>query len=159
MKSQLLRCFPALAMLCIALLTVQCKSSKKAAASTSTETESSAPKPKTIRIEQSVDLAQVKTSPTKIDSAWIAGNNLHLKLLYGGGCKEHRFELLGNGFMMKSLPPQTPIKLLHDNNDDHCRELIKDQQVFNIQPLQALGGKNELVIRLDTYETPLTYRW
>ena len=159
MKSNITRCAPLLAVLCVALLMVQCKSSKKAQASAAAQsTEAAAPAAKAIRIDKSVDLKGVKTTPTKIDSAWIDGNNLHLKVLYSGGCKEHTFELLGNGFMMKSLPPQTNIKLLHNSNDDHCRELIKEEHVFNLQPLQYSGNK-ELVIHIERYQPALSYRW
>ena len=159
MKPQVHRCLPVLAMLCIALLTVQCKSSKKAATASATATDPSTPPAKSIRIDKSVDLSTVKTTPTKVDSAWIDGDQLHLKLIYGGGCREHRFELLGNGFMMKSLPAQTNIKLLHDSNDDHCRELIRETQVFDLKPLRSIGAKSPLVIHLERYETALKYGW
>lgn len=64
---------------------------------------------------------------------------LHLKLTYGGGCKEHKFQLLWNGAWMKSMPPQVTLMLSHENGGDMCRSIKSEKLSYNLLPIRAEG--------------------
>lgn len=158
MKIPANRAFLLLALLGLALLTTQCKNSRKAQKNKTSTQTAQTPTAPPIRLQQGLDLTTIRTSNTRIDTAWIANNTLHMHVRYSGGCKDHDFELVGNHFIMKSLPPKSKIKLLHNNNDDHCRELVKDTLHYDISPMQALAS-GAIIINVDKYPPPLTYEY
>ena len=80
-----------------------------------------------------------------IDSLKINGDILSIFINYSGGCKNHTFELIGNKFYAKSLPPQTTVYLVHNNNGDSCRELIQSELKFNIKQLKY-SGQNAVIV-------------
>ena len=72
-------------------------------------------------------------------TASVDGDCLHLKLQYGGGCKEHEFKLLWDGSWMESMPPQVALTLSHESNDDHCRSMLNSKESFDIKELRYSG--------------------
>ncbi len=72
----------------------------------------------------------------KIDSAYILGDQLTLKLIYGGGCQEHQFILFVWSGISKSNPPQAEVFLSHNSNNDACEALIFENLIFNLTPLK-----------------------
>lgn len=62
----------------------------------------------------------------------IDGNLMHLTVGYSGGCGEHKFDVVGSEMIMKSLPPQRPVLILHDAGGDKCRALITEQLTVDI---------------------------
>ena len=70
----------------------------------------------------------------------VNGNTLKITVEYSGGCREYDFQLVTNGMLMKSLPPQRPVRLIHLANEDLCRRMIIDTLTFDLTPLAAPGG-------------------
>ncbi len=70
----------------------------------------------------------------------VDGNTLKVVVEYSGGCRDHVFQLVTNGMLMKSLPPQRPVRLIHQANEDVCRRMIIDTLTFDLTPLAAPGG-------------------
>ena len=70
----------------------------------------------------------------------VDGNTLKVVVEYSGGCRDHVFQLVTNGMLMKSLPPQRPVRLIHQANEDMCRSMIIDTLTFDLTPLAAPGG-------------------
>ena len=62
-----------------------------------------------------------------------------MSVSYGGGCGEHEFELDTSGFLMKSLPPKQPLRIIHRSDGDLCRVLIKEELSFNLFRCLSLG--------------------
>ena len=70
----------------------------------------------------------------------VEGNTLKLVVEYSGGCRDHVFQMVTNGMLMKSLPPQRPVRLIHQANEDMCRSMIIDTLTFDLTPLAAPEG-------------------
>jgi hypothetical protein len=94
-----------------------------------------------------------------INSVEIVGNQLSVNVTYGGGCKEHEFELLGDQRIMKSLPPQMNVVLKHNANQDMCRALITTTIVFDLTPAQKYAGGQTLVLRLLDHQERIMYNF
>jgi hypothetical protein len=80
-------------------------------------------------VEMSKDFT---SDPFTVLDAHIDGNLLHLTMQYSGGCGKHTFEVLGSAAIMKSLPPQRPVLIIHRNNGDNCRALITEELTVDI---------------------------
>lgn len=94
---------------------------------------------------------------TRIKSAEIEDGILHLKVSYSGGCEEQYFDLVGNGMIMKSLPPKRMVELVRSGGD-HCRELVSKELFFDLKELaheKSDGAK--IILLLKGYEEELTY--
>lgn len=45
---------------------------------------------------------------------------------YGGGCGDHEFYIWWDGQWSLSLPTQASFYVFHDNQEDHCKALVRD---------------------------------
>lgn len=79
-------------------------------------------------------------SETKILNASIADSTLTLKVSYNGGCEAHTFELIGSKMIQKSFPPIRGIMLIHNSNNDDCRELVEQELRFNVSEFKYPGS-------------------
>lgn len=105
------------------------------------------------------DVSQ-RSDACTITSARIEGNTLWIDVEYSGGCGWHKFELIGSAGIMKSLPPQRSIKLVHDNDDDMCEGWVKqtiEADITNLAASQTSGS--EIVLILDGYNEKLKYTY
>lgn len=94
----------------------------------------------------------------QIDTAYVIGNSLHLNVKYGGGCKLHQFEFIGEPDVIKTLPPKRSVQLIHDNGDDMCKALVSQQIEVDIKEMshnKKVG--DSIVLLLSNYKYPLTY--
>lgn len=99
-----------------------------------------------------------ESAPITITAATLDGNILSLEIEYSGGCKDHTYELIGSEAIMKSLPAKRAIKLVHNSNDDTCRELISETIKFNIRAFSVTETKgSEIVLLLDGYKQSISY--
>ncbi len=101
------------------------------------------------RIEQASDFVTITDVRLK-------GNKMQIDVNYGGGCKNHHFQVIGSPLISKSLPPKRAIQLVHDANGDNCKmiimktleldlkELAFKQEAGNIIYL-TLGGWNQQI--------------
>jgi hypothetical protein len=152
-----------LPLLFIAVLGSSCANKKKAA-------ENTAPVNATVQAEQgqeetvkSIEFPETlegdKGDDYTINSVEVIGNQLSVSVTYGGGCKEHEFELLGDRRIMKSMPPQMNVVLKHNANQDMCRALITTTVVFDLTPAQAYANGQTLVLRLLDHEERIMYNF
>ncbi len=67
----------------------------------------------------------------------VSGDLLEIEVEYGGGCREHLFEIVAdpNGFL-ESDPVQVNIYIAHENNNDLCEALVRKKLTFSLQPLK-----------------------
>ncbi len=100
------------------------------------------------------------TDPASIISAEIQKDILGLTVRYGGGCKDHDFELYWNGIFMESEPPQVLLQLSHNANNDLCRALFTEKLFFNLSPIKERFTKTEslssVLIIVNIYEPDTT---
>ena len=76
------------------------------------------------------------TDPLIIKEIGLGGNILYLKVEYGGGCRDHDFELYGMSSFLESDPPQASVYLSHNANGDACDALIISELEFSLVPLK-----------------------
>ncbi|MCY1074763.1 hypothetical protein [Archangium lansingense] len=86
---------------------------------------------------------QVTASPASKDDIIIKGvelqgDTLVVRVMHGGGCKEHTYELLWNGSFQKSAAgeAQAELVLAHDANGDSCEALLNRTASFELGPLK-----------------------
>lgn len=89
-----------------------------------------------------------------LDSAWLEGKCLVVKIQRSGGCVEQQALLVTNGVQNKSLPPQRPLRLLF-LQEDPCRGLLQETYSFEIS---TLGGGDVFVIQLEAWPKPLLFK-
>ncbi len=99
-----------------------------------------------------------ESAHTTVTSATLDGNILSLEIEYSGGCKDHTFDLIGSAAVMKSLPAKRVIKLIHNSNEDSCRELISETIKFDIRALAYIEKSgSEITLLLDGYKQSISY--
>ncbi|MBW7936054.1 MAG: hypothetical protein LC101_09535 [Flavobacteriales bacterium] len=86
------------------------------------------------------------SDPFDIKKVWIEQNCLKVNISYSGGCGDATFKLVWNGSMMKSLPPQIPMKIIMEDKDD-CRSIIQKTLCFSLNEIY----ENSYIILLDGY--------
>jgi hypothetical protein len=99
------------------------------------------------------------TDPFTLVSQRTSGDSLILEVQYGGGCKEHDFDMFTNRLWMKSMPPQLNLFLEHENHDDHCRALLTETIVFDLKNCRYPGGNTVMVIINGDREHMLRYTY
>ncbi len=99
-----------------------------------------------------------QSDPVTVLNATINGNILSIEVSYSGGCQDHEFNLTGSIAIMKSLPPKRAIKLMHNSNEETCRELITETLTYDIRKFAATETSgSEIILLLDGYKEPLRY--
>ena len=93
-----------------------------------------------------------------INSVEIVGNTLVLDVSYGGGCKEHQFEVIGSEMIAKSMPPIRAIQLVHHANGDNCRAIVRNRLEINIEDLAYQQKKgDEIYLTIEGWEERILY--
>lgn len=113
----------------------------------------------TIKIDSEIGSFE-ESDPLNIDTAYVVGNKMFIHVLYGGGCKDHTFKLIGSPMIMKSFPPKRSIYLYHKNNDDMCKALIPkilEVDLTNLAYQQQPGS--EIIFILKNYKNELKYTY
>lgn len=137
-------------LLTLSMVTSACKSKRNA-------TKSAQENPKETLIAVLGKIPE-KSDPLTIDTAYITGNILTLGLTYGGGCKDHTFQVIGSEMISKSLPPVRAVSLIHQANEDHCRAIVNKTIQVDISALaykQEAGS--EIFLGIDGYKEKLKY--
>ena len=82
----------------------------------------------------------------RLDSAYIDGDYLLMRVHYGGGCREHDFNLWK--LPPNALdPPPVELALSHDAHDDMCDAWITRWLVYSLEPIRE-KGKSEVTFLL-----------
>lgn len=86
---------------------------------------------------------QVTASPALKDDiilkgVELQGDTLVVRVMHGGGCKPHTYELLWNGGFQKSAAGEAQVELVlaHDANGDTCEALLNRTASFDLGPLE-----------------------
>ena len=81
---------------------------------------------------------EMKKDQASILEARLDGERLHLRVQYGGGARQHDFELLCLDALAKSMPPKATLYLSHNANGDLAKALITQDLVFDLAPMREL---------------------
>jgi hypothetical protein len=104
-----------------------------------------------------------KVDPFEIVSAEVADDVLAVSVRYGGGCREHRFQLVASSTFAESEPVQTPVVLTHDARGDNCRALLSETLRYDLTPLKEAYRRayhrqsGTIVMHLQPQAPPLRY--
>lgn len=116
-----------------------------------------------IKISESNDMKNMGDSYTILDAS-IIDNQLWMEVSYGGGCREHQFELLFNNAYLESEDeygepkPYVQLTLKHNGNGDACRSIVREKIRFNLKSLQD-KGLSQFQIRIKSWEQVLEYKY
>jgi len=86
--------------------------------------------------DETLDL-QNDNPPFTFFDVKIEGDSLIVLVQYSGGCGNHEFEIEKVGFLMKSLPPKQPIRIIHRSDNDPCRSLIQEELKFDVSSFRG----------------------
>lgn len=81
-----------------------------------------------------------------IEAAVLKGDKLIIDVRYGGGCRQHTFQLNWNGKFLKSIPMQVPLELSHNANGDTCKAIIRERLQFDLSVI--IEEPSQYVLRL-----------
>ena len=100
--------------------------------------------------ENKVDIVDVKVS----------GNIMTLKVGYAGGCKNHEFSIIGSQMISKSLPPIRNIQLVHNSNDDNCKNYVTQTLSVDIRNFayKKVIGSN-IILKLNGWKDQIIYTY
>ncbi len=80
------------------------------------------------------------TDPYELVAAGIQGDSLKVTVSYGGGCRDHKFDLEFADAIMMMDPPRLQATLLHDADNDPCEAWLTEDLAFDLTPVKALHG-------------------
>ncbi|MFM7311362.1 MAG: hypothetical protein ACKOZY_12195 [Flavobacteriales bacterium] len=87
----------------------------------------------------------------EIKNVRVAGDTLLVDVAFSGGCKSHAFEMSTNKQWLKSMPPQLHIDLIHQANQDQCRELVMGTLRFDLSGIRNPQSRSiQLILNQDT---------
>ena len=110
------------------------------------------------RVLKDKDLYGTTTDVLPIDTAYINKDTLHILTGKLQACDSENFDLIWSGAMLKSLPPQLPVKLFL-LNDPTCKEQHRFHLTFNAKPLHDANAKGSAIIKLGGMKTGITYSY
>jgi hypothetical protein len=99
------------------------------------------------------------TDAFDILSTEVSGDMLIVEVQYGGGCKDHSFNMNTNLMWMKSMPPQLNLYLEHEDNDDNCRALITRKLAFDMSTCRYQNGTTVVLIINGNREKSARYQY
>ena len=85
----------------------------------------------------------------------ITDDCLSIKIAFGGGCGDVNAELITDGTVEKSLPPQRYL-ILAFTDDDPCEALLEEQYDFDLSALQVTGS-NSVILNLKGWNAKIRY--
>lgn len=88
------------------------------------------------------------SDPVSIDEAFVQGDRLTVHVRYYGGGKEHAFRIVSSGALMKSLPPQMDLFLIHRAHGDKRGLPIAEELYFDLRPIRARYPGTQLLLHL-----------
>gem|GEM_PF-843384 len=88
----------------------------------------------------------LKMDSYRMDSVYVDGDTLRLKVSYSGGCRDHTFKLwkLPPNAL---VPPVVELLLDHDAQGDRCEAWLTRWLAFSIKPLR-INGKQEVTLMM-----------
>lgn len=102
----------------------------------------------------------VKLDPITIDDVQLNGNYLEITASYSGGCAEHHFEFVGSRAIMKSYPPKRAVQLIHNANEDHCRQYITQIIRVDLRKMADVEKPgNKIYLLLDGWKEEILYTY
>lgn len=147
--------------LSITLILVACHGEKATVVSQNKiETADENPKENDVMKKVIIDAIRAVPDPAgktyRIKSFSLNENILSIEVTYRGGCGKHNFELLSNGLLKKSLPPQYDVYLEHLKENETCNEEQMQTLRFDISPLNRMGNP-KIIVNINSNENKVEW--
>lgn len=78
---------------------------------------------------------QGESDPFKIEKVERVGDSLIITVSYGGGCQKHTFDLIWDGQILLSYPPQINLLIAHHANGDACKQLVTESLKISLKEM------------------------
>lgn len=99
-----------------------------------------------------------QTDAFYLDGVSVSGDTLKVEVRYGGGCKEHEWEMHTTGMYAKSYPPQLSLFLAHKNNGDMCKAMLRETLYFDLVGIQY-PASDVLNLRMNLADDFIVYSY
>ena len=86
-------------------------------------------------VSPDTDEADWPRDPFSFTDVTTNGYALTVRVTYGGGCGQHRMDLVVWGGWLESFPVQVNGLVTHDDGDDACDAIVTEERVFDLRPL------------------------
>ena len=80
-------------------------------------------------------LPDFQTQKVTLVKAEIRDDLMEITYSYGGGCRNHEFDLVCSTFK-ETNPVNVTVRLLHHRINDPCDQWVTEKQAFNLSPLK-----------------------
>ena len=79
---------------------------------------------------------------------------------YGGGCKDHEFQVIGSLAIAKSQPPIRGVQIVHQSNDDNCKAIVRKKLEVDIKDLTYMPEEgSQIYFTIDGWDGRLLYTY
>lgn len=102
----------------------------------------------------------INTTDWTINSATVKDSILSIDITYIQPCSNHSFDLIADGKMNKSIPPQINVELVHNiEKKTYCKNSKKKREIllFNINPLRVNGQSKVILLLNDGKQVEFNY--
>ena len=104
--------------------------------------------------------SETEGDPFTFLSVVCKGNVLSIVVQYSGGCEKHAFRCIGSPMISKSLPPRRSIHLIHINNKDQCKKLVRDTLHIDITAFAYTNEiGSEIILDLTGWKNSINYSY
>lgn len=83
------------------------------------------------------------TDPYELVAASIEGDTLKATVSYGGGCRDHVFELQFDDAFIMMDPLRLTVTLLHEADEDPCEAWLTEDLEFDLTPVKDAYGDTD----------------
>ena len=119
------------------------------------------PKPEVLKV-QVAEPSKIpsKSDPFGIPEAHVEGDFLKLGVEYGGGCKDHVFQVYWDGSYREEEPVSVALHIHHNANNDPCEAIVREELKVDLSPLKGDAGQGqEITLELVGHKKHIAYRF
>lgn len=81
---------------------------------------------------------ELPADPLTIGGVSFEGDTIEIEVSFGGGCAEHRLQLVAETTWMESYPVQVFARVTHDAHNDPCDAVLHGTLRFDLTPLRRM---------------------
>ena len=121
--------------------------------------------PSRVTVTDDIDASRWPSDAISIRSARVVSDSLVVEVEHGGGCREHRYQLLAGSVFAESHPVQTWLRVSHDDGDDVCKALLRRELRSSLAPLRELyqrsyqTGTGEITLHVRGFSARVSYKF
>ena len=121
--------------------------------------------PSRVTVTDDIDASRWPSDAITITAAQIVSDSIVIDVEHGGGCREHRYQLLAGSAFAESHPVQAGLRVSHDDGGDVCKALLRRQLRISLAPLRELyqrsyqTGTGEIMLNVRGLSGRVSYKF